>query len=311
MVALMTIVCFSLCSCKSRDAVAADNMILAIGEVTLDSKANIIEAEDAVESLSMEDYKQLEYIDELEKAKETYEAKQVVDLIGKIPDSIDVFSYNAIHTARSAYDKCTDEGKTQVNNYDDLVRAEEKFSKAKIENAIQAIDRVETATTNTNPNINMTMLITAANNAYNQLSDEEQSQVTNYTGFLEISKKWEAEVEEQRAQQMEQLIKESPMTNDYYNDYKASKKTVDIDGKQIWQVYAASNEVHFTGKYQGTGNFIIKILDDNQDFFDLVVNEIGDYNLDKRVYGLEPDEMYYFQIQWSYGTWSLRWDGIY
>ena len=55
----------------------------------------------------------------------------------------------------------------------------------------------------------------------------------------------------------------------------------------------------------------IKILDSNQDFFDLVVNEIGDYIIDKTIYGLVPDEMYYIQIECTEGSWSCSWTGTY
>ena len=54
------ILCVVLCSCKSKDATAADDMILAIGEVTLDSEQDIIQAENAVNALEDKDYKQLE-----------------------------------------------------------------------------------------------------------------------------------------------------------------------------------------------------------------------------------------------------------
>ena len=51
------ILCVVLCSCKSKDATAADDMILAIGEVTLDSEQDIIQAENAVNALEDKDYK--------------------------------------------------------------------------------------------------------------------------------------------------------------------------------------------------------------------------------------------------------------
>ena len=69
--------------------------------------------------------------------------------------------------------------------------------------------------------------------------------------------------------------------------------------------------MHFTGSFQGSGYFGIKILDSNQDFFDLVVNEIGDYIIDKTIYGLAPDEMYYIQIECTEGSWSCSWTGTY
>lgn len=89
------------------------------------------------------------------------------------------------------------------------------------------------------------------------------------------------------------------------------KKTVDSNGKQIWQVYAKSSELHFTGSFRGDGYFGIKILDSNQDFFALVANEIGDYNVDKSVYGLIPNEMYYIQIECTEGSWTCSWTGTY
>ena len=99
----------------------------------------------------------------------------------------------------------------------------------------------------------------------------------------------------------------STVSNNLYEDVK----TIDINGKQIWQVYAKSSELHFTGSFHGSGYFGIKILDSNQDFFALVANEIGDYNVDKSVYGLIPDEMYYIQIECTEGSWTCSWTGTY
>lgn len=91
----------------------------------------------------------------------------------------------------------------------------------------------------------------------------------------------------------------------------ADTKIIDTDGKHIWQVYAKSSELHFTGSFHGSGYFGIKILDSNQDFFALVANEIGDYNVDKSVYGLIPNEMYYIQIECTEGSWTCSWTGTY
>ena len=116
-------------------------------------------------------------------------------------------------------------------------------------------------------------------------------------------KKYREDIETQEKQRVE-IKKEN-------NSWNRDIKTIDTGGKQIWQVYAKSSELHFTGSFRGSGYFGIKILDSNQDFFALVANEIGDYNVDKSVYGLTPDEMYYIQIECTDGSWTCSWTGTY
>lgn len=86
---------------------------------------------------------------------------------------------------------------------------------------------------------------------------------------------------------------------------------VDESGKQIWKVCAKSSEFHFNASCSGSGYFGIKILDSNQDFYSLVMNEIGSYELDKSVYGLTQGEIYYIQIEFSRGTITYSWSGTY
>jgi hypothetical protein len=81
---------------------------------------------------------------------------------------------------------------------------------------------------------------------------------------------------------------------------KPPEKIVDIDGKQIWKVYITRGEARFNYTYTGTGNFSIKLLDENQDLLELVVNEIGDYVLDKTV-KVPYAGLYYVQFEVSKG----------
>ena len=54
--ALILALCLALTGCgQSEEAKGADELIAAIGEVTLESEAQIIEAEEAVAALSEED----------------------------------------------------------------------------------------------------------------------------------------------------------------------------------------------------------------------------------------------------------------
>lgn len=89
------------------------------------------------------------------------------------------------------------------------------------------------------------------------------------------------------------------------------KEIISENGKYMWQVYAASDSLHFTATCKGSGYFGIKILDSNQDFFDLVLNEVGSYELDKTIYGLTVGEKYFIQIEVSDGTISYSWTGTY
>lgn len=89
---------------------------------------------------------------------------------------------------------------------------------------------------------------------------------------------------------------------------KKDEMIVETDEKQIWKVWATSSTLHFTGSYQGSGNYIVKVLDDNQDLEELVCNEIGDYVLDKKV-SVQSGEMYYIQVEFNDGSYSMQWTG--
>ena len=71
---MIFIILISLCSCgKSAAAIDVDNLISAIGEVTLDSERDINKAEEAVANLKENDYKQLEQVPMLEAARSAYD----------------------------------------------------------------------------------------------------------------------------------------------------------------------------------------------------------------------------------------------
>lgn len=85
--------CISLCSCgKSTEAINVDDLISAIGEVTLDSEGNINKAEEAVANLKENDYKQLEQIPVLEAARSAYdelvkESEKEISDVQKVADT--------------------------------------------------------------------------------------------------------------------------------------------------------------------------------------------------------------------------------
>lgn len=87
----------------------------------------------------------------------------------------------------------------------------------------------------------------------------------------------------------------------------APKKIVDKNGKQIWKIYIDRGVIHFQAKYYGEGNFIVKLLDYNQDLISLIANEIGDYVVDKTV-EVSYQGWYYLEIYGSDGSWSYSWN---
>lgn len=81
---------------------------------------------------------------------------------------------------------------------------------------------------------------------------------------------------------------------------KQPEKIVDSNGKTIWKVYCSPTwyqYIHFSSTYKGTGNFIIEVLDSNQNLYEVIVNKIGDYVLDKTVNAPPLDDKGYFYIQ--------------
>ena len=64
----------------------------------------------------------------------------------------------------------------------------------------------------------------------------------------------------------------------------------------------------FKANYNGTGNFIVTVLDDNQDYYATICNEIGDYVVDKTI-PVYKYTTYYIETYTSDGSWSGSWWG--
>ncbi len=84
------------------------------------------------------------------------------------------------------------------------------------------------------------------------------------------------------------------------------KKIIDSNGKQIWKIYIGTGSLHFTGTYKGTGNFIVKLSDSNQDLVEVIANEIGDFISDKTII-VPYDGWYYLEVYGSDGSWQFNW----
>lgn len=122
--------CLSVTACgKSEMAKAVDGQIHAIGEVTLKSNDVITAAESAVKALSPEDHEQLENLEVLAQARETYEqlvsdaaVAEVEEAIGKI-GNVTLESNEVVSAAEDLYNDLTSDERAKVGNASTLTVA--------------------------------------------------------------------------------------------------------------------------------------------------------------------------------------------
>lgn len=207
--------CLSLCACsKSEAATKVDNMISEIGEVTLESGAKITAAEEAANELKESEYKQLEQISALKKARKIYdqlmeekrieenkteiaELESAIDSIG----TVTLEQESAISDIRKQYNRANKEVQAGVTNYKILEQAEEQLSNLKVQNVINLIDQIGQVTLNSEEAIN------TAKSTYNKLSSDEKTRVTNYDSVEAASQKLQGLKMEKRVKNIVRVTK--------------------------------------------------------------------------------------------------------
>lgn len=138
----------------------------------------------------------------------------------------------------------------------------------------------------------------------NQTIVDMYNNATNEVNRIEAEKKAQEELERRKREEEERKRQQAEL------DAKKDKIIVDTNGKRIYKVCMYSNTFSISGTFKGQGHFSITLLDDNQDFYDLLANEIGDYVVDKSVKVTKGD-YYYLQIECTRGSWDLSWSGTY
>lgn len=202
---LAVIMCFGLCSCgQSEAAKSADDLIKAIGEVTLESEAKIIDAENAVAGLAEEDYKQIKRESELRAARENYENLVLKHEISIVEDKINAIgtvtldSQQSIEAARKAFEKASKEVQEGVSNFAVIEAAEAKLIELRIEELEQKIDAIGEVTLDSQSTVN----IKGARTSYKKASKEVQNGISN----LAVLESAEAKLTELRISETERLI---------------------------------------------------------------------------------------------------------
>ena len=161
-----------------KAAKAVDDMIDAIGEVTLESEEAIAAARAAYEALTEAQKAEVKSYDKLTAAEarlaDLKAAKAVDDMIDAIGE-VTLESENAIDAARAAYEALTEAQQAEVKSYDKLTAAEARLAVLKpakpVEKLIDAIGEVT---------LGSESAIAAARTAYDNLTEAQQAEVKNY-----------------------------------------------------------------------------------------------------------------------------------
>jgi len=199
---LAVILCLSLCACgKSEAAQKVDEMILAIGTVTLESESSIKRAESAYKDLTEDQKKEVENYETLTTARTTLDdlleqkrlaeeeaariaelqalAAEVDTLIGSIGE-VTLDKNELIAEVRAAYDALTEETKGFVTLLADLEQAEADLITAQeewnMEQATQVAALIDSIGT---VSLESGNAIKVAENAYNAQTDAVKELVAN------------------------------------------------------------------------------------------------------------------------------------
>jgi len=223
---------FALSGCgKSEAAKAADELIDAIGTVTLDSEAAIAAAEKAVSGLEDKDRESLENVSALEsareeyealakKAREEYEAQVEAEKVAAVEAAIDdigavtLESRPAIDAAQGAYDALESKLQSRVSNYDAIAEAQSALAALqaaeRAEQVVQLIDSIGEV------GMDSGEAIQAAKTALNALTAEEQALVSNLAALTEAEGAYKAMMREQA----ETLLKSFKLEEDVFQGVK-------------------------------------------------------------------------------------------
>ena len=176
-------------------AKAAEDLIDAIGEVTLESGDAIEAAREAYDALTDTQKELVKNYEKLTAAEEAYTAlvdaaaaKAVDDLIDAIGE-VTLESGDAIKAARAAYDALTDTQKELVKNYEKLTAAEEAYTALVDAAAAKAVDDLIDAIGEVT--LESGDAIKAARAAYDALTDTQKELVKNYEKLLAAEELYE------------------------------------------------------------------------------------------------------------------------
>lgn len=177
---------------KPEAVVNAEDLISAIGKVSIESEDAIIAAEKAVNDLTAEEKERVGKLDKLEKARATYDELVIEAKVEEIQNAIKAIgtvsleSYDKIKAARTAYDNSNDAVKEKITNLNVLEAAEKEYSALNVTKVIALINEIGEVTLNSGDKIK------AAKDAFDSLTKEDEAKVTNAKVLTDAEAKLEA-----------------------------------------------------------------------------------------------------------------------
>ena len=195
-----------LTSCKSEAAKAVDDAISSLGEITLESEKEISTVENMVDSLEEADLEQLDNLDELRNARETYEALVLEKAISQVEDAINSIgkvtlnSQSAIDKARELFNSSEKEVQEGVQNADILEAAEKELHSLRAGEVEKLISQIGEVT------IEKEEQIRNANSEFDALTTEEKNLVSNKDILTESLEELEKQIEEKKAAELEEAF---------------------------------------------------------------------------------------------------------
>ena len=187
--------CLGLCACgKSEAAQKVDDQITAIGQVTLDSEAAILEAENAAAALTEEERAELENLELLSQLRKDYEqlvleakaadVDALITAIGTV--TLEQASLDAVAAARKAYDASAPEVQGLVKNLSALTAAEDQILNLQAGQVTDAIAAIGEVTMESGEKIKAAEALLAS------LSKDAQAKVTNLQVLQAAKEKFQA-----------------------------------------------------------------------------------------------------------------------
>lgn len=189
---------------KSENVKALEAQIASIGTVALDDRERIETAEKLQAALKPSELKKVGNLQELEEAREAYDALYALQVTKDITDieqrinaigEVTLDSETTLRSIRSRYDSAEAEVRQGISNYEVLTAAEETFSTLQVDAVEQVIDAIGEVTLDSGDAID------EAESAYQALSDAQRRQVSN-AEQIQAAKDRLKELEEAEAERL-------------------------------------------------------------------------------------------------------------
>lgn len=182
----------TLFACTNKKALAVEEQINALGEITLDSEPAVVAAEEALSALRGRDRAAVTNIAVLDDARIRIDELKLMAEADKLEEMIHglrpitMNSGDALNETEKLYNEAPIEIKLKVENFDDLVSAFQIYRFMRIDQVEVKITAIGEVTAESGP------AIAAAQEAYDSIPEGDRSWVYNALTLQEATEAYEA-----------------------------------------------------------------------------------------------------------------------